>query len=147
MLKYGNNWGGLTPVNKKYMDEKWGEYGCSRGKCDSVGGEIIRAINRICYRFYNDGDTVERYYGSSSNFSWACDDYLSKHVTGYESMRGIFFDERFEDVLSRNMNNIAVFLKNHESLFTEKNREDCLANAPLSVWDGEDNDDWDDEDW
>ena len=33
------------------------------GKADSMAGEIIRAISRIGYRYYNDGDQVGIGYG------------------------------------------------------------------------------------
>ena len=29
------------------------------GKADSLAGELVRAMSRIAYRFYNDGDMVE----------------------------------------------------------------------------------------
>ena len=28
------------------------------GKSDTVGGELLRAVNRICGRYYNDGDVI-----------------------------------------------------------------------------------------
>lgn len=33
------------------------------GKCETIGGEILRAVNRICYRWYNDGDKAGEGYG------------------------------------------------------------------------------------
>lgn len=36
------------------------------GKADSLAGELIRAINRIAYRFYNDGDQVGIGYGKET---------------------------------------------------------------------------------
>ncbi len=33
------------------------------GKCDTEAGEIIRAVNRIGYRFFNDGDIAGHGYG------------------------------------------------------------------------------------
>ena len=35
----------------------------ARGKCETIGGEILRAVNRICYRWYNDGDKAGEGYG------------------------------------------------------------------------------------
>ena len=36
------------------------------GKCDTLAGEIIRAINRIEYRWFNDGDRFNEDYGIES---------------------------------------------------------------------------------
>lgn len=36
------------------------------GKSDTVAGEIVRAVNRICYRFYNDGDIMGCGYGNET---------------------------------------------------------------------------------
>ena len=130
MAKYSDNWGGLTPENKKYIDDMFERFVPWSGKANTIGGEIVRAINRICYRFYNDGDTVTHYYGIEYNSSWACDDFLAKHVEGYNEMKGIEDDWEFEDALAENFNYIAEYLKAHEELFHTENTEDCIANAP-----------------
>lgn len=36
------------------------------GKSDTVAGELIRSVNRICYRFYNDGDVIGCGYGNET---------------------------------------------------------------------------------
>ncbi len=36
---------------------------CSEGKCETLAGEILRAYNRIIYRYYNDGDVAGEGYG------------------------------------------------------------------------------------
>lgn len=35
----------------------------ANGKCETLGGEIIRAVNRVSYRYYNDGDIAWKGYG------------------------------------------------------------------------------------
>lgn len=35
----------------------------ARGKADTVGGELLRAIERLIYRYYNDGDVLTEGYG------------------------------------------------------------------------------------
>lgn len=37
-----------------------------RGDAETVEGEMLRAINRIAYRFYNDGDKYFEYYGTET---------------------------------------------------------------------------------
>ena len=39
------------------------QYVCSEGKCEPVAGEILRAYNRVVYRYYNDGDVAGEGYG------------------------------------------------------------------------------------
>lgn len=36
------------------------------GKADTVAGEIIRAVSRVGYRWYNDGDMIGRGYGKET---------------------------------------------------------------------------------
>ena len=144
MVKYADNWGGLTPENKKFIDEMYKRYVPMCGKADTVGGEIVRAINRICYKYYNDGDTVCHYYSSEYNHSWACDSFLVERVYGYRCMK--FVDEYdFEDRLAFNFNYIAEFLKTHNELFEIPNETDCLDDAPLQQWDEDDEYEYEDE--
>lgn len=148
MAIYADNWGGLTPENRKYIDDKYERFVPWSGKANTVGGEIVRAINRIVYRFYNDGDTVYYYYGSSKNLNWACDDYLCNHVDGYVTLKDVYDDTDFERQLSRNFNHIAEWLMKNESLFSQENDTDCLDNAPLVKDDDEDDEyDEDEEEW
>ncbi len=145
MVKYADNWGGLTPENKKFIDEMYERYVPMCGKADTVGGEIVRAINRICYKYYNNGDTVRYYYSSGRNYSWACDSFLVERVYGYRCMK--FVDEYdFEDRLVFNFNRIAKYLKKHMELFETPNETDCLDDAPLQMWDEDDEyeNEWDD---
>jgi len=39
------------------------QYVCSEGKCKTSAGEILRAYNRIIYRYFNDGDVAGEGYG------------------------------------------------------------------------------------
>lgn len=36
------------------------------GKCDSLAGELVRAVNRVGYRFFNDGDMLNYGYGKET---------------------------------------------------------------------------------
>lgn len=47
------------------------------GKSDTVRGELIRAVNRIGYRFYNDGDQIGVGYGNET--CNAAGRYIGKH--------------------------------------------------------------------
>ena len=43
--------------------ELFGKLVPGTGKCDTIGGEILRAVNRIGYRWWNDGDKAGEGYG------------------------------------------------------------------------------------
>jgi hypothetical protein len=147
MLKYANNWGGLTPEHKSFWDEMENKYQPARGKANTVGGELIRAMNRIVYRFYNDGDTVRRYYGGMYNYLMVCDEFLCEKIPNYSEMSGICgTDEYYEEVLAHNTNETAKYLMKHPELFEEPNYFDCTEGGPLAEYpEDEDEDDWDEE--
>lgn len=57
-------------MEKYYENKRFEELSDSlmkhSGKSDTIGGELIRAVNRICYRFYNDGDVIGCGYGNET---------------------------------------------------------------------------------
>ena len=56
-------------MNKTLMDRvnaKFEELVPLEGKADTLAGEIVRAISRIGYRFYNDGDQIGIGYGKET---------------------------------------------------------------------------------
>lgn len=48
---------------KKSIEALTDEYMSGQGMCETVLGEIMRAINQIIYRYYNDGDYASEGYG------------------------------------------------------------------------------------
>ena len=140
------NWGNLNKEDDKKFEEWTDKYVPSMGKCDTLAGEIIRAINRLVYRYYNDGDTVDRYYGSCYNHSKACDNFLCDNVIGYVSLSGVY---NFEKSVCERLKFIVDYLTNNPQLFETPNEKDCLDNAPYELYyDDEEFDDdyFDDED-
>ena len=137
------NWGRLPADADKEFNEWYDKYVPGCGKCDTLAGEIIRAINRLVYRWYNDGDTVDCYGGNVYNHNRACDTFLCKHVIGYVTLSGVSeFD--FEDAVCKRLKFIYDYLKKNPKLFETLNNEDCLDNAPYEPWVEEEN--WEDED-
>ena len=45
------------------VEELRDKYVPSMGAAETLGGEMIRALDRITYRYYNDGDKVDEGYG------------------------------------------------------------------------------------
>lgn len=69
------------------------------GKCDTLAGEIIRALCRINYRYYNDGDRIGIGYGNETCNAAAR--FLIEHgndkiKTAVRSLWGDYFEERYE---------------------------------------------------
>lgn len=50
----------------KALNELFKELVPTQGKADSLAGEIVRAVSRIGYRFFNDGDRVNMGYGKET---------------------------------------------------------------------------------
>ena len=147
MLKNTDNWGGLSAADNKWHNEMYDKYVPGSGKADTIGGEILRAINRIIYKFYNDGDTVARYYSSNRNYSFGAEIFLSKYVPSYVPMRAIDRDEEFEEAACSNLKRIIDYLRETPALFELKNFDDFLEVSPYEDWEEEDWEDEDYEDW
>ena len=145
MIKYANNWGGLNAADNKWHDKMYNKYVPACGKCDTLGGEILRAINRIIYKFYNDGDTVSRYYSGSRNRSYGAEKFLAKHVPSYVTMRDISPDDvcEFEEKACANLKRIVDYLRKNPALFNVENHEDFLDLSPYEEWEDEYEEEWD----
>jgi len=145
-MKYSDNWGGLNKADNEFHDAMWSQHVPACGKSKNLGGEILRAINRIIYKFYNDGDTVARYYSSSYNHSYGAELFLQKKVPGYIPMRDINYDyfSEFEEAACKNLKIVVDYLRNNPALFEVENTEDFLDLSPEEEW--PDDEDWDDED-
>lgn len=51
-----NTWSGLTLEQDQIWEQLWNKYVPASGTAETIGGEILRAMSRIIYRFYNDGE-------------------------------------------------------------------------------------------
>ena len=52
--------------NEERINKLFEELVPASGKAESLAGELIRAMSRIAYRFYNDGDQVGMGYGKET---------------------------------------------------------------------------------
>lgn len=69
--KEDESWGGSYPKFNKLTDK----YMPKTGESDNELGEMLRSINRVAYRYYNDGDMWNKGYGKET-VNWAV-----KHLT------------------------------------------------------------------
>lgn len=111
------------------------------GKADTKAGELIRAINRLLYRDYNDGDVYFSGYGietCGAAASFLVDKGFDELVDFAEKNNGrdINNDPRFDNEYTNFLNELADsvidVIRDTPSLLIEPNDEDVLE------WPGED---------
>ena len=61
LAKFVEDW----PDNKEF-NALFDQHVPAQGHANTLGGELIRAVNKIVYRYYNDGDRVGVGYGNET---------------------------------------------------------------------------------
>lgn len=117
-----NTWTGLSQKDDEKWEQLYDEYVPSMGTAQTVGGEILRAMARIIYRFYNDGDMVGIGYGNETCNS--SDRYLCDAVPEYRSLDGIMFEDEYEKAMKKNHRICFAYLMTHLDLFEQENTDD-----------------------
>ena len=95
------------------------------GKAETVAGEIIRAADRIWYRWYNDGDKINVGYGRETCNGTAR--YLEKiRGTDFptEVWSGWLDDDAYTKFADGLVDEMYAFIKAHPELETTPNTED-----------------------
>lgn len=143
----------MTNIDEK-LNELFRELVPDVGKADTLAGEIVRAISRIGYRWYNDGDMINKGYGKETCNAAA---RFLMYNTNYEIRKQIkdiadtqcFPSDIYEDRLQELKIEVFNYIEQHpetreqetEDMFSyfdeEEDRDD--------TWDEED-EDWYDED-
>lgn len=118
----------------------------SQGSADTVEGEILRAINRIIYRYYNDGDYYYEGYGTET--AGPAHSYLVNSKSSISSNLNRIFnesrDKEYEQMLNKALGLILDYIEKHEAEgHSEPNSED-LFDYESEFKDEEEDDDWDD---
>ena len=103
------------------------------GKADTLAGEIVRAICRIGYRNWNDGDHLGVGYGRETCnpagrfLAKKCDDRVAGCVRAAWGIRG---DDAYDEALERLEIAVCDYLEAHPELRQAPNSED--------MWDSRD---------
>ena len=134
-----NNWGYLSETDRAKFDELCDKYLPACDKANTLGGEILRAINRIVYRYYNDGDTIDWYYGGDYNLLRACDTFLNMYCPAYYSLSNIN-ELEYEKNLCDRLKKFFDYLIANPNVFEIPNSIDSIANAPYEPRESEDYD-------
>ena len=109
--------------------ETWTEdYVPVSGHAITKGGEIIRAANRIIYRYENDGDEIGRGYGKetvnpAARYIVETTDF-SDNSTIERMLAKEEWSYDYEDWLEKFKRNIEDYLRDHEELFHTVNKDD-----------------------
>lgn len=116
------------------------------GKADTVAGEIIRAISRIGYRNYNDGDHVGVGYGKETCNPAAR--YLMRKAgdevaDAIADLWGLEPDDLYDERLAEVEEKVLRYIEQHPELKETENTEDMWSYRD----EREDVDDYDEEDW
>ena len=98
------------------------------GKADTVAGELIRAMMRILYRDYNDGDRffsgygVETCGGSAQFLIENTDDRISNKLI--DIAEDDLDSQDYSDAINEVAFDLIDYLKNHKELLSEPNTQD-----------------------
>lgn len=121
------------------LQELFEKYVPDSGAAETVGGEIVRAMNRIGYRFYNDGDMCRVGYGRET-VNPACRYLVEGQHLKLSIWDNYYSDDEYDYQMYEDFKGILEHLEQHPELFETKNEED--------MWDYRDPDeDVDQDDW
>ena len=117
------------------------------GKSDTVQGEMLRAINRIVYRYYNDGDEYMRGYGTETagpahSFLVNANHPLKSLVSTLFS-KGTNYEQTLKDVLDAILDHV----ESRQGKYTPNNLGDMFDYEPEFEDEESYEDDWDDDDY
>ena len=131
------------------LQELFEKYVPDSGAAETVGGEIIRAMNRIGYRFYNDGDKVREGYGRET-VNPACRYLVEGRGLKLSIWDHYYTDDEYDYQMYEDFKSILEYLDQHPELFETKNEEDMWEyrddEEDVDRYE-EDEDDFDDDDW
>ena len=142
-----SNWGRLSEHDDKIHDELFDRYVPACGKADTIGGEILRAINRIVYRYYNDGDTILFYDGGDYNYLRTANEFLIANVPNYINYSESNSD--YEDVICANLKCCLDYVVNNPQVFEQPNYSDFIKDSLCEEYRVyyDDDEEWLDDEW
>ena len=135
--------------NEERINKLFKELVPETGKADSLAGELVRAMSRIGYRFYNDGDQLGIGYGKETcnpagRFLGAKGNDKIAKLTA--DAWAVYSEEAYEKVLDILCGAVADYVEQNPDLRNQmwdfKDEEEDQDDD----WD-EEEDDWDEEDY
>lgn len=134
--------------NIEILEALHDEFVPDSGTADTVGGEIVRAINRIVYRWNNDGDEIGWDYGIetvNSSYQYLIENNIIVDNYKESDFDGFYMNDRdkYDAFLDKLMKQIIDTLYNRPELFDEKNEDDSRDGYKYYV----ENESYDEEDY
>ena len=105
----------------------------SEGMCETLAGELIRAVNKIEYRWFNDGDKFNEGYGIETcgqpayllmNFETEDVDEAPFWDLMYEMAESSTNDDVYEKNIERLKELVVDFIMSHQELLATENKVD-----------------------
>lgn len=118
----------MTATEKK-LGELFEELVPASGKAPTVAGEIVRAINRISYRNWNDGDHIGVGYGretcnpAARYLGAKCGEEVASLIS---AIWGIENDKAYDLILGQLEAEVVKYLERNPELKAAENREDMF---------------------
>lgn len=118
----------MTATEKK-LDELFEELVPASGKAATVAGEIVRAMMRISYRNWNDGDHIGVGYGretcnpAARYLGAKCGEEVASLIS---AIWGIENDKAYDLILEQLEAAVLGYLEQHPELKAAENREDMF---------------------
>jgi len=119
------------------------------GKSDTMEGEMLRAINRIVYRYYNDGDEYHTGYGTET--AGPAHSFLVNTNTGVRSAMNMIFKNgtNYEETIVDALEHILSHIEAKQGKYTPNTAGDMFdyeAEFEDDTYEEDDYDDYDDYD-
>lgn len=118
----------MTATEKK-LGELFEELVPASGKAPTVAGEIVRAMNRISYRNWNDGDHIGVGYGretcnpAARYLGAKCGEEVASLIS---AIWGIENDKAYDLILGQLEAEVVKYLERNPELKAAENREDMF---------------------
>lgn len=121
-----------TEATKK-MEALFDELVPDEGPAKTVAGEIVRAVSRLEYRYYNDGDKIGCEYGNETCNSAA------RYLGNYNKLRNIirtvwdggsynYVDDSYYEAFLAKLTEAAIdIIEEHPDFMTRDNWDDMLG--------------------
>lgn len=118
----------------KELCDLFEKYVPAAGPCETVGGEIVRAMNKVLYRWENDGDKAGEGYGRETvnpavrylHEQLEKYGYEMKLMNGVESHGWWSWDDKYDTIAYNDAQTVLNMLEKYPELFETENDDDYL---------------------
>lgn len=139
----------MLTTNEKKIEALFEELVPASGAASTVAGEITRAINRICYRCFNDGDHLGVGYGRETcnpagrYLAAKCDGKVAAMI---KACWGVVDDTDYDGLLDILEGLVVNYIEAHPELKTTPNTEDMWdyrdKDEDVDTYDEDEEEDW-----